>query len=123
MRLDSFKKDGVVYYQLYCSCPVCDDRGKKPSMALWKHGDNDCGGDIYVGDDAICRCVECGEQVPIISLSFSCPLHDSDIDDYLIYFSKSKLSLTPSLNLNMVQHTGVNWLVRFLVKYEKLFHY
>lgn len=45
-KLDKYEKDGVVYYK----------------VANYKHGDNDCGGDIYIGDNAIAICGKCGKQ-------------------------------------------------------------
>lgn len=45
-KLDKYERDGVVYYK----------------VANYKHGDNDCGGDIYIGDNAIAICGKCGKQ-------------------------------------------------------------
>ena len=47
MALNSFEKNGVTYFELYISCPVCMDRGNNTPHAYWSHHNNNCNGDIY----------------------------------------------------------------------------
>lgn len=56
MALNSFEKNGVTYFELYISCPVCVDRGNNTPHAYWSHHNNNCNGDIYMGENAFYYC-------------------------------------------------------------------
>ena len=51
MQLDKFEEGGVTYYQLYIACPVDSGRACGPK-SFWMHCNDNCYGDIYVGDNA-----------------------------------------------------------------------
>ena len=51
--LESFERDGYTYFHLCISCPVCIDRGNMVPQAYWSHHNNNCNGDIYLGENNI----------------------------------------------------------------------
>lgn len=58
----SFMKDGATYY-----CIGVSSSGEplsSPHCMRWRHADN-CGGNIFLGDNAKCICDKCGAIAPI----------------------------------------------------------
>ena len=74
--------NGVEYYRLYITCPVCLDRGGEYGRPeYWRHGN--CGGDIYVGSDARYYCDKCGRNEHVLKWKYKCP-QCSNVDDYYV---------------------------------------
>ena len=63
-------KDNVEYYQLYIACPICS-WGARPSVPAYWHHDN-CGGNMYIGDNGYYYCEKCGYTAPIIEWGYIC---------------------------------------------------
>ena len=79
--IDSFKKDGATYYQLYIKCPICNERGINVPPSYWLHDVDD--GDIYIGDNAFYYCKECGYTEHLMKWKYRCSTHSSSDDDYV----------------------------------------
>lgn len=89
MSLKILKVDENTYYQLYICCPVCRDQGRDSPPSFWKHGDNQCFGDIYVGYDGddlwggdfwfICQ--KCGCRAHVKDWGWACPGHSNHPDE------------------------------------------
>ncbi len=114
MSLNKFEEDGYTYFQLHAPCLVCGEQGRGTPFVFWKHGDDNCNGDIYVGDNACLKCKKCGRSAHVTHCGFSCPDH-CDSFGYFVKMS-SALSCTGILWRTgyMVTETGLPWLQRFL---------
>lgn len=81
MNENSLIIDGVTYVRLFMSCPVCGE-----VKNYWQHAD--CGGDIYIGDNATFYCGNCHETIPCVFANFECPNHGNSTG-YLISRAKA----------------------------------
>ena len=70
-----FSKDGVEYFQLVIPCPSCLEKGEPTQTMSWTH--NNCGGDIYAGENAFYYCEKCGETRPAVLWAYACPNHSN----------------------------------------------
>ena len=90
-------------------------------QSYWKHLDNNCNGDIYVGDNAFFKCKKCGQSVHVSNCRYSCPVH-SDTPDELVFFDGAdagSVSVTMSVAGRQVETAGMLWLRRFLENCSK----
>lgn len=71
IAMKHFSKDEVEYFQLYIPCPSCIERGKPTQPSYWTHAD--CGGDLYVGNNAHLYCEKCGKSEIVSKCKFMCP--------------------------------------------------
>lgn len=78
-RYKSFSRYGHKYIHLPFRCPLCVEYGRKSEERFWTHSnEDDCDGDIYIGDDARWICSKCGETFDMDDVVFSCDKHCSD---------------------------------------------
>ena len=78
-RYKSFTRYGHKYIHLPFRCPLCVEYGRKSEERFWTHSnEDDCDGDIYIGDDARWICSKCGETFDMDDVVFSCDKHCSD---------------------------------------------
>ncbi len=117
--LDSFEKNGYTYFQLYISCPVCIDRGNMTPQAFWSHHDNNCNGDIYMGENAYYMCKKCGRTSHVMKWKYGCPNHMNGTDYEYLEASLVALAQAVSTAGQMVSATGLPWLQTFLANMEK----
>lgn len=120
MALNSFSKNGISYFQLFISCPVCYDNGKNTPHSFWTHYDNNCGGDIYLGENASYLCRKCGYGAHAMKWKYGCPEH-SNMDDELSFKVATPAALAGVIACagQMVTETGITWLQSFLANLEK----
>ena len=118
MSLNSYSKNGVTYFQLYISCPVCNNEGRNTPHSYWSH-DVD-GGDVYVGDDATYQCKQCGHTRHVSAWEYGCPRHNGCSDEY-VYKKTTIASLASVISCagQMVSETGLPWLRVFMEKLEE----
>lgn len=83
MALDHFEDNGHTYFRLCCRCPVCWDCGRITKHSFWTHYDDDCHGDIYVGDDAYFRCKKCGWSARVVDCGYACPAHSNSLGSFV----------------------------------------
>ena len=77
-------KNGVNYYRLYCKCPVCIERGIVTEPVYWQHKYSiDCGGDMFIGENAMLLCERDAETIPLIQSEFICPHHSQSDGNYI----------------------------------------
>ena len=112
MALDKFEEDEHTYYRLYCKCPVCLEEGKTTPTAYVKHGNDNCLGDMYVGDNAFFKCIKCGCLSHVKNWIFE--WHDdgsaflkSDSHGMIVHEVFSVVG-------QMVTETGQKWLMEFM---------
>ena len=61
----------IQYYQLYCADPVEIEQGKDGKPSFWKHLNDNCGGDIYIGDNGYFYCDKCEKEVHVTECCFN----------------------------------------------------
>ncbi|MDR1221364.1 MAG: hypothetical protein LBL07_00605 [Tannerella sp.] len=61
--MKNFEKDGFTYFELYAACPICYEREKHGAAEYWSH--HGCGGQIYIGDNAMFYCDKCKEECQV----------------------------------------------------------
>ena len=110
MKVNSFQENGVTFFQLYIPCPVCFERGGFSSRSFWKHGDSECYGDIYVGDNAHLKCIKCGHSEHLKKCGYSCPLHSNSRDSFVSFRRGVSYPWFFYAFSSMVTETGVLWL-------------
>lgn len=72
--MDKIVKGDVTYYKLFSSCPHCRKNGVITPSTEWIH--KQCGGLIYIGDNASLLCEKCGWTIPIRQARCNCPNHE-----------------------------------------------
>lgn len=111
--IDSFVKDGTHYFKLYCKCPNCIEVGRDVPPSFWYC--EDCGGEIYVGDNAHLYCKECGRESHIFHSAFKCPNCCKVEDEVVNLYDISEWPHTQNqITGLMVRRAGIPWLVSLL---------
>jgi hypothetical protein len=111
MALEKFTADSYTYFQLRISCPVCVDQGRNTAQSFWVH--HNCGGSIYVGDNANFKCRKCNYSDHVKRWSFNCPSH-TNANFEMLKASSQALAQAISTAGQMVSETGHRWLIEFL---------
>lgn len=116
--IDSIKKDGATYYQLYIKCPICNERGINVPPSYWLHDVDD--GDIYIGDNAFYYCKECGYTEHLMKWRYRCSTHSSSDDDYVELTDVAAYADVISAAGQLVRIAGLPWLQEV---FKNLDHY
>ena len=116
--INSFEENGTSYYQLYMSCPVCTSRGVSTPQTLWTHYDNNCQGDIYVGDNAYYKCDKCGHSAHVLDWKYNCPSHSSSPDEF-VGADAASVASTITVAGQLTDKAGIPWLQRFLENLQR----
>lgn len=120
MELKRIQRDDAVYYHLYVKCPECLKQERQVNPDFWKHAD--CGGDIYIGDNAHFFCNKCNTTVPILNCSYECPNHSVMKTDCLIRTCPSRRDHYDVHSIvigQFVRYAGIPWLRRLIESFEK----
>lgn len=112
MALNKTQQNGHTYFELHISCPVCHDRGMNTPQSFWTH--HQCGGSLYLGDDANYWCEGCNRRTHVRQWKYGCPNHSSEAEYEFISSSSVGLAAAISTAGMMVSETGVAWLQSFL---------
>ena len=113
MSLKSFESEGYSYFELHIACPVCRERGITTPQTGWIDAHNNCGGIIYVGENAY-YCCEYGHTAHIRECKYKCPSHSTSDDEYIGVGSSAAITEVMSCAGQMVSEVGQKWLVKFL---------
>lgn len=105
--IDDFILDGVHYYRFYASCPKHSDRLND----YWIH--DECGGDIYIGDDATFYCKSCGKKTNIFHASFNCPCCSYEKNFIVSFQHKGYYDVTAAIG-GMIRYTSIHFLQSLL---------
>lgn len=118
MALNRFQENGTTYFQLYVACPVCFEQGRNTPRSFREHGNDNCGGDVYIGDNACLKCIKCQKSSHVKNCKFSCNVcHDgSDSKDSFVNFDCQEDDFADAISITgqMVQECGQQWLMQFL---------
>ena len=110
MGLDSFEKDGVTYFELYVPCPVCLDSGNITFQSYWVHGNNNCGGQLYIGNNAHILCRKCGEVKFESYWTVDCPDHNEKCKYATAFCTNHNFAFSPrGILCGVGQTTGITW--------------
>ena len=72
--MQGFIKDEVEYIPLDCPCPNDIEMGKPTQSGLfWTHRNNECGGNLFLGDNSYIYCEKCGQSEIVFKCRFMCP--------------------------------------------------
>lgn len=111
MALEKMTEGSYVYFKLRISCPVCVDQGKNTPQRFWSHVN--CGGSMFVGEDANFKCNKCNEKRHVKEWRFNCPTHSGNDQEFLKASSQG-FAQSISTAGQMVSETGHRWLIEFL---------
>ena len=118
MEIKNFIKEGIIYYQLYVSCPECMKNGSPCDPSFWVCGE--CGGDIYVGDNAHMYCSKCEKDFKAIYAHYICPCCSSGVLCNTVEFtSQPNISTSLSMAATLSSVAGLAWLNKFIEELMK----
>lgn len=109
----TFDKDGNKYFLVEIPCPSCRDKGYTSETYVWKHGNNNCGGNMYLGDNAMLFCDKCESLKPLRRSSFKCHLKTLE-EERLLFYEKegSAYYILLSACGYLIDKTGKDWLLK-----------
>lgn len=113
-----FEMGGTKYYRLLMRCPVCVERDWPTVLDYWQHAD--CGGNIYLGDDATFYCSKCHETIPCLLAHYHCPNHEARGREYMISRVNDKnypiyrQNVHNFLSCINTEHMNLDFLKRFM---------
>lgn len=113
--VDKFEKNGVTYVRLYCQNPVDIQNGvEKVPFTFWKHEDEDCNGEIYLGNNGMLYCKKCSKCKKITETAFN--------EAGMISFNIKRDEIDPEavsdvigVSYQMIQLAGISWLRNLLM--------
>ena len=111
MALNQIQENGVSYFQLYIACPVCFENGRNTPRSFWEH--YNCGGDIYIGENAFYKCKKCGHSSHVKYWGYNCPWHSGSPDEF-VKAGSAAIAGVVSCAGQMVNECGQQWLMQFL---------
>ena len=111
MNLDKFQENGSTYFRLYIACPVCHEQGRNTPRSFWKH--YNCGGDVYVGDNAFYKCKKCGHSSHVQAWGYNCPQHASSPDEF-VKAGSAAIAAVMSTAGQLVKECGQQWLLKYM---------
>lgn len=120
VTVDNFEKDGVTYVRLYIMNPVdiLNNVANVP-FTFWKHEDEDCNGDIYLGDNGMLYCNKCSKSKEITAVTFN-------ETGKISFYAKGNMNLkslgeTLAISGQMVRLAGLDWLKELLMSIDLQF--
>ena len=108
MEIKHFVKEEVEYHQLYGECPECSKNAD-----FWVCGE--CGGDIYLGDNAHIYCSKCKKDFKAIYAHYICPCCSSGVLCNTVVYTPRPNSLS---NIPLPA-AGIDWLCKFVQELKK----
>ena len=124
MSLDKFHENGHDYFQICIKCPACLESGKASPSSFLIHHNNNCSGEMYVGDDAYYKCKKCGQSSHVGNWLYNCPLDDCPfhspykLGNYALvetnHPSIDSLRQNISIAAQLVMECGQEWLMEFM---------
>jgi len=79
--MNNIEINNVTYIKLHITCPHCQKNGKYPPRTEWIH--KDCGGLIYIGDNAQLLCNKCGWNILLSRARYNCPIHHNCVVSFI----------------------------------------
>lgn len=100
----------TTYFELFANCPINYSDGKYAASNNWIH--KDCGGTIYIGDNAYYLCDSCNSEEHVKNWKISSPDRSFTVNTDI----EEKESIPTGLLFAgiMVNETGLIWLQTFI---------
>lgn len=119
--MDTIEKDGIKFYPLYCSCPVCLNRGNQTPHYYWHHGNN-CGGQILIGNNGKFLCSKCYATSDMRNWKIFPDCENNHKNNEIIESSDQVADLATYLAFiaQMIQTTGIAWIQECLTNVQKI---
>ena len=113
--------EGITYYRIKATCPKCVEEGIKQEPTHWVHGNDNCGGDIYIGNDGSFICGKCGAKKPASYWRPLCSRHDGvSCNSMKCESQQIGTSHAVSLASQMMASTaGIDWFQDFISNIRK----
>lgn len=111
--IKNFTQDGIEYYSLYVECPNCIVDGRPARQVFWTH--DNCGGQMYIGDDAHVYCEKCKSKFPITNCQFECPDCTQYRREAVVKNEPNMDNVAGSITISglISYYAGIKWLNRF----------
>lgn len=105
----------------YIRLSSCDPVSEQSTYVthFWKH--HDCGGDIFIGDNAHFLCEKCGQMWPVSFSNFMTPTTTS-LNDFYISQTKTFTGYHIALGEECIDNLGIDWFVRFCDNVKKQYN-
>lgn len=102
---------GVTYCRLDASCPKC----QSAERTHWIHADNNCGGDIYIGNNAHLVCGKCGKDYSVEYWKVLCAKCDG-VEHNALSCVENKQDIDAALKFagEVATKTDTKWFRRFM---------
>lgn len=110
MALQKKQMNGYTYFELYFSCPVCQSQGRNTPHSFWSH--HECGGRMYVGDNAHYWCDNCGDNSHVKKWKYGCPHHGGGYE--FLSVDAGTIASVIAMAGMLTGEAGVGWLQAFL---------
>ena len=114
---DVYTENGVTYHKLIAVNPIEKERGMKASPHNWLHSDDDCNGQLYIGDNGVILCGKCGKKQHVTYCSFN-----AGQQKYVLSFvgqNKPDVPFVLGIVSSMAVKTGIEWLNKCINSIEK----
>lgn len=113
MVKDSFERNGVTYIRLDMRCPNHEasfraDKGHQ----YWQH--KNCGGDIYLGDNATLLCYRDNYSFPLKFAKFECPICTRTAEGFIISNSDKSNTVSDLFSCLNMEHISFDFIRNFI---------
>lgn len=112
MALNKKQVGNHTFFELFVSCPVCHDNGLNTPRTFWSH--HNCGGKLFVGDNANYLCSSCNHMSHVRHWEYSCPSHSQGANYQFLKASSGSIAVMLSTAGQLTTEAGVAWLQAFL---------
>lgn len=112
MKLQKEIIKSIEYYELCAQNPKDFEKGISSGFTFYHH--RNCGGRIYIGDNGCFRYLMCKEEEETQCWNIDYSTHELYLNQSVTKRDVIQLSEMLIFVGQLVQHTGVRWLQRFL---------
>ena len=119
-----FGNDGVDYLKIYIQCPVCIEHDWPTTKSFWYHhrkpNGDECGGEMYLGDNGYYKCGECGYTSPALLWKYCCPNHEAHGNQKFLGISDGKfIANALSVSGQLLDKVGLIWMNKITAAFIK----
>ncbi len=109
-----YKDGGTTYYRIKAKCPKCLSENRQSPLTTWIHADDNCGGEMYAGNNGHYMCGKCGKEAKAGYWKLHCPNHGDSSHNSMSLSSAMQNEDVMSLLSQMTRTTGLSWYREFL---------
>lgn len=118
--VDTIELNGTTYVRMCCPNPTNEIMNgvESATQVLWQHGDDNCNGEVYIGDNGMVYCKKCQKTSFVKNVSF--------IEDCKIFFNLEDGCVVKPISKSqfiflagaLVSYTNLEWLSNLLTSFE-----